>query len=41
MWKTALPSAIPADLPRDVRLQIVSTGTETPGGDGWLHENQA
>jgi hypothetical protein len=38
MWKTALPSAIPADLPRDVRLQIVSTCPEIPDGEGWLHE---
>ena len=34
-----LPAAsVPADLPRDVRLQIVSPGTEPPEGDGWLHE---
>src|SRR4051794_26538340 len=32
------PSAIPADIPKDVRLQIVSTCSEIPGGDGWLHE---
>jgi bifunctional non-homologous end joining protein LigD len=38
MWKTALPSAIPADLPREVRLQIVATCPETPDGDAWLHE---
>ena len=31
-------AAIPADLPRDVRLQIVSTCPEIPDGDGWLHE---
>jgi bifunctional non-homologous end joining protein LigD len=31
-------AAIPADLPRDVRLQIVSTCPEIPGGEGWLHE---
>ena len=31
-------AAVPADLPRDVRLQIVSPGTEPPDGDGWLHE---
>ena len=37
--KTALPpAAIPTDLPRDVRLQIVSTCPELPDGDGWLHE---
>jgi ATP-dependent DNA ligase len=38
MWKTALPSAIPAELPRDVRLQIVSTCPEIPEGGDWLHE---
>ena len=38
MWKTALPSASPADLPPDVRLQIVSNCPEIPDGDGWLHE---
>jgi ATP-dependent DNA ligase len=38
MWKTALPSAIPADLPRDVRLQIVSTCPEIPDRGEWLHE---
>jgi hypothetical protein len=33
------PSAAnPADLPREVRLQIVSTCPEIPDGDGWLHE---
>ena len=31
-------AAIPADLPRDVRLQLVSTCPEIPDGDGWLHE---
>src|ERR1041385_6772437 len=31
-------AAIPADLPRDVRLQIVSTCPEIPDGEGWLHE---
>ena len=25
-------------MPRDVRLQIVSTCPEIPAGDGWLHE---
>src|ERR1041384_1186497 len=39
MSKFPRPSAaIPADLPRDVRLQIVSTGPDIPEGDGWLHE---
>lgn len=34
-----LPAAsVPADLPRDIRLQIVSPGSEPPDGDGWLHE---
>src|SRR5947199_10663434 len=32
------PAATPADLPRDVRLQIVSTCPEIPDDDGWLHE---
>ena len=32
------PAAIPADLPRDIRLQIVSTCPEIPDGDAWLHE---
>src|SRR4051794_14728507 len=32
------PSAVPADLPRDVRLQVVSTCPEIPDGDDWLHE---
>ena len=31
-------AASPADLPRDVRLQIASTCPEIPDGDGWLHE---
>jgi hypothetical protein len=39
MPKFALsPSAAPADVPRDVRLQIVSSCAEPPSGDGWLHE---
>src|SRR5437763_14435722 len=39
MSKTALPpAATPADLPRDLRLQIVSTCPEIPEGDAWLHE---
>ena len=34
-----LPSAAtPADMPGEVRLQIVSHGAEPPVGDGWLHE---
>ena len=31
-------AATPADLPGEVRLQIVSPGAEPPAGDGWLHE---
>lgn len=31
-------AAMPTELPRDVRLQIVSTCPEIPDGDGWLHE---
>ena len=31
-------AAVPADMPRDVRLQIVSSCAEPPAGDGWLHE---
>jgi bifunctional non-homologous end joining protein LigD len=39
MSKYPRPSAaIPAELPRDVRLQIVSTCPEIPEGDDWLHE---
>ena len=39
MPKIALPpAATPADLPGEVRLQIVSHCAEPPGGDGWLHE---
>src|ERR1044071_617348 len=33
-----LSAANPADLPRDVRLQIVSTCPEIPAGGAWLHE---
>jgi len=32
------PAATPADLPGEVRLQIVSSCAEPPTGDGWLHE---
>src|SRR3954451_18801236 len=32
------PAAVPADIPRDVRLQIVSSCAEPPAGHGWLHE---
>jgi bifunctional non-homologous end joining protein LigD len=39
MPKFALPrAAVPAELPRQVRLQIVSPRAEPPTGDGWLHE---
>jgi bifunctional non-homologous end joining protein LigD len=39
MPKFALPrAAVPAELPRQVRLQIISPGAEPPSGDGWLHE---
>src|ERR1041385_1101040 len=30
--------AIPAGVPRDVRLQIVTPCKRPPSGDGWLHE---
>ena len=33
-----LSAANPADLPRDVRLQFVSTCPEIPAGGAWLHE---
>jgi hypothetical protein len=32
------PAAIPADLPGEVRLQIVSSCAEPPVRGGWLHE---
>ena len=32
------PGAIPASLPGDVRLQIVTPCKRPPSGDGWLHE---
>src|SRR5215471_14478489 len=32
------PGAVPANLPADIRLQIVSPCTRPPDGDGWLHE---
>jgi bifunctional non-homologous end joining protein LigD len=39
MSNFALPhAAVPAELPRQVRLQIVSPSAEPPTGDGWLHE---
>jgi bifunctional non-homologous end joining protein LigD len=31
-------SAVPAGVPRDVRLQIVTACKRPPGGDSWLHE---
>jgi hypothetical protein len=38
MLKIALPpAATPADLPGEVRFQIVSSCAEPPAGDGWLH----
>ena len=30
--------AVPASLPADIRLQIVSPCARPPDGDGWLHE---
>ena len=39
MPKIALPpAATPADLPGEVRFQIVSHCAEPPAGDGWRHE---
>src|SRR5881227_96920 len=32
------PGAVPANMPRDVRLQIVTPCKRPPSGDGWLHE---
>src|SRR5215472_10815185 len=32
------PSAIPADAPHHIHLQIVSPSAEPPEGNGWLHE---
>ena len=32
------PAAVPAEIPRRVPLQIVSSSPEPPEGDGWLHE---
>src|SRR5207248_6075498 len=32
------PGAVPASMPRDVRLQIVTPCKKPPSGDGWLHE---
>jgi bifunctional non-homologous end joining protein LigD len=32
------PGAVPANLPADVRLQIVTACQRPPSGDGWLHE---
>jgi bifunctional non-homologous end joining protein LigD len=31
-------AAVPAEIPRPVRLQIVAPSTAPPDGDGWLHE---
>jgi bifunctional non-homologous end joining protein LigD len=33
-----LPGAAAAEIPRDIRLQIVSPGAQPPEGEGWLHE---
>jgi bifunctional non-homologous end joining protein LigD len=30
--------AVPANLPAEIRLQIVSACAQPPSGDGWLHE---
>jgi hypothetical protein len=39
MSKFALPrAAVAAELPRQVRLQIVSSGAGPPSGEGWLQE---
>jgi bifunctional non-homologous end joining protein LigD len=39
MSKYPMPrAAVPAEIQRDIRLQIVSPSTEPPDGDGWLHE---
>jgi hypothetical protein len=39
MPKFELPRAAAlAEIPRQIRLQIVSPGAEPPEGDGWLHE---
>src|SRR5437764_9119520 len=32
------PGAVPANLPANIRLQIVSPCAQPPDGDGWLHE---
>src|SRR5207248_3516961 len=32
------PGAVPANMPRDVRLQIVTPCKRPRSGDGWLHE---
>ena len=32
------PGAVPANLPADVRPQIVTACKRPPSGDGWLHE---
>jgi bifunctional non-homologous end joining protein LigD len=32
------PAAVRAEIPRPLRLQIVSPGAEPPDGEGWLHE---
>jgi bifunctional non-homologous end joining protein LigD len=32
------PTAVAADAPREIRLQLSSTRAEPPEGDGWLHE---
>src|SRR5947207_15268989 len=32
------PGAVPANLPADIRLQIVTPCAQPPDGDGWLNE---
>ena len=32
------PGMVPASIPRDDRLQIVTPCNRLPSGDGWLHE---
>jgi len=38
MLVTLPPTAIPARLPADLRLQIVAPSARPPAGDRWLHE---
>jgi ATP-dependent DNA ligase len=32
------PGAVPAGVPRDIRLQVVTPSKRPPSGQGWLHE---